>query len=86
MAAPRRDRRAARRRLHANTVYTLKATGKALEVLAECLILRPDGKLVATKFLVNPDKPESTELMPYFVQMDKTGGWRAKLAYRLLGL
>jgi hypothetical protein len=65
-------------------VYTLTVTGAALDVLAECLILRRDGVLVSMRYVTGEDN--STALLPVMQPQDKVAGWRAKLAYRLLGL
>jgi hypothetical protein len=82
--APRRERRAARRRLTKTKTYTLRVNGEALEALARCLLIRPDGTVV-TMTLGTVD--DSEELMPVMEVRDRVAGslW-VRIAYKLLGL
>lgn len=73
------------RRLTPTKTYTLKVNGAAMEALARCLLIRPDGMIVTMHLALVDD--EGSELLPTMVVRERAAGslW-VRIAYKLLGL
>lgn len=85
MTALRRDRRDAKVRLTKTAVYTFESTGEVLEMLGNCVMVRPDGQLVTVSWSMLG--PHSRTAVPIFTAHRSIGrGWRVKMARKLLGL
>lgn len=81
----RSEKRAAARRLGKTKVYTLKATGEALEAMSNCLLIRPDGVIVSLAWHFDADGGDVVR--PAFQVRDRaTGGLWVRIARWLLGL
>ena len=83
--ALRRERRAAAVKLHKAKPYTVRTTGEVLELLGNCVIVRPDGVLVVVSWSL--DAPTGDSVVPVFTVHRSIGrGWRVRLARWLINL
>lgn len=85
----RAERRAASRRLSKAKVYTMRANGEALTLMADCILIRRDGKIVTLHWQVVDENGEPPFVRPTFASHQDSGGpgaWRVRWARRLLGI